>query len=248
MTLWIECFRLFWAFVFPIRHQCWMWCKWCESSFICGAGFTGMFRLIKWSLISSFFSHWDNINYCGLFMYLPNSCGDKYCTLFNETKLKTLPTQLAISCNLNKNIKLCWRVAVCLWPSSNLGEKSCFPFLSDKWLLHVPVSRARVLEGLTERKRESKGLRSSHFVFMHVSVILRCTIIRVWSFVTLFWYFGVIAWDFLRGEWNLPSVTTLPMNLWFHWVDDMVQMQQIFYKYFWLHLKKCNVLWFFLLP
>lgn len=102
----------FWVFVFTMWHQHCIWFKWCESSFICDAGFTGMFCLIKWSLISSFFSYWDDINYCGLFMCLPNPSGDKYWTLFNETQLKTLPTQLAISCNFNKTIKSCWRIAV----------------------------------------------------------------------------------------------------------------------------------------
>lgn len=142
-----------------------------------------------------------DINYCGLFMCLPNPSGDKHWTLFNETQLKTLPTQLAISCNFNKNIKFCWSIAVCLWPSSNLGGNSCFSFLFYQCPLHVGVPW--VLEGLSDSKRESKGQKLLLWVHAQIAqclfssgpfiicIILRPTVIKVWP---LLLYFGIFVW------------------------------------------------------
>lgn len=79
-------------------------------------------------------------------MYLPNWSGDKYWTLVNETKLNTLHTQLDIFCNFNKYIKFMQEKSCSVLMtnvySDNLGEINCFPFLFNKWTLHVIVSSA----------------------------------------------------------------------------------------------------------
>lgn len=175
-------------------------------------------------------------------MCLPNPSGDKYWTLFNETKLKALPTQLAISCNCNKNIKLRWRFAVSLWPSSNLGGNCCFSFLFNKWPLHVLVPWA--LEGLSHSKNKQGSVKFPFGVHTEIAqclaqapssfspkiIILSPTMIKVWPFAILFWYWC----DYLR-EWrelSLPSVTNftcepvISLSRWYS--TDAINILQIF--------------------